>query len=239
MKTKKYLISLLIISFAFLGFGQDTSEFFEGADAFFKSNVTNGKVAYKKVKNDSGELHRLLEMAEKLTVSKENAKAYQAFWINSYNLLVIKGIVDHYPVKQPLDIAGFFDKTKHSVGGTEITLNDIENKMLRAEFSNEARFHFVLVCAGLGCPPIINEAYLPSTLEAQLQRQTVAAINNADFIRVNKNKVQISQIFEWYKGDFEKNGSVTDFINTYRSEKLPEKSKVSYYSYDWTLNDAK
>jgi hypothetical protein len=103
-------------------------------------------------------------------------------------------------------------------------------------FKKEARFHFVLVCAGLGCPPIINEAYKPSTLEAQLQEQTEIALNNPNFVKVKGKKVQISQIFEWYKGDFTQDGTEIEYINRYRKEAIPEKAKVSYYSYDWRLN---
>ncbi len=218
---------------------QNTAEFFSKADAFFKTHVKNGRVAYKAIKEDRAALDELLGMAKEISVSKDDMATYQAFWINGYNLLVIDGIVKNYPLKSPLDKAGFFDKTKNEIGGTMITLNDIENKLLRKNFPKEARFHFVLVCGGLGCPPIISEAYTPAKLNAQLEKQTKLALNNPKFIQVNKNKVKISQIFEWYKGDFEHDGKVTDFINKYRSEKLPEKSKVSYYPYDWTLNETK
>ncbi len=239
MKTKTLIALVLFLSLVSFGTAQGTDAFFSKADAFFKTHVTNGRVAYKNIKADPSELNALLQMAEGISVSKDNAAEYQSFWINGYNLSVIKGIISNYPVKQPLDVAGFFDKTKYAIGGTNITLNDIENKLLRAVFPKEARFHFVLVCAGLGCPPIIDQAYTPATLESQLEKQTIAAINNPSFIQVNKNKVKISQIFEWYKGDFEHEGSVTDFIDKYKTDKLPAKAKVSYYPYDWTLNEAK
>ncbi len=237
LKSKSLVIAFVII--AHFSYGQGTSEFLTKSDAFFKENVKNGRVAYKSIKENQAALDELLVLAKDLTVSKSDASEYQAFWINSYNLLVINGIVENYPIKSPLDKPGFFDKTKHDIGGTSITLNDIENKLLRKNFPKEARFHFVLVCGGLGCPPIINEAYMPSNLDAQLERQTKLALNDPNFIQVNKNKVKISQIFEWYKGDFEHEGKVTDFINKYKSEKLPEKVKVSYYPYDWTLNEVK
>ncbi|MDO6473107.1 DUF547 domain-containing protein [Maribacter sp. 1_MG-2023] len=218
---------------------QDVATFFNKSDSFFKTNVVDGKVKYAAIKNNPEALNAVLESAKGITVSKSDAATYQAFWINVYNLLVIDGIVKNYPLKSPLDVAGFFDKTKHEVGGKSITLNGIENDLLRAQFPTEARFHFVLVCAGLGCPPIINTAYKPAELESQLQKQTVLALNNPNFIKVNKNKAQISQLFEWYKGDFEQKGSTVDFINTYRKEQLPENAKVSYYPYDWSLNEAK
>lgn len=218
---------------------QSTSEFFSKSDTFFKANVKKGKVTYKSIKDNPAALNQLLAMAKSISVSKDNVAEYQAFWINGYNLLVIDGIIKNYPIKSPLDKPGFFDKNKNEIGGTSITLNDIENKLLRKNFPKEARFHFVLVCGGLGCPPIINEAYTPYKLYEQLEQQTKLALNDPKFIQVNKNKVKISQIFEWYKGDFEQDGKVTDFINKYKSEKLPEKVKVSYYPYDWTLNDFK
>ncbi|MFH4966391.1 DUF547 domain-containing protein [Gaetbulibacter sp. M235] len=147
-----------------------------------------------------------MDLAQDLRVPKENPKIYQSFWINAYNLCVIKGIVENYPVKSPLDVQGLFDKKIFIIGGEERTLDEIENKLLRGNFPKESRFHFVLVCAGLGCPPIIDRAYLPSTLEVQLQQQTKLSLNNPDFVRINGNKVLLSQIFEWCMNDFTKEG---------------------------------
>ncbi len=235
-------ISLVIVLFltAAFAFAQSTSDFFSKSDAFFKANVKNGRVTYKAIKDNPTALNELLEMAKGISVSKDKANEYQAFWINGYNLLVIDGIVKNYPIKSPLDKPGFFDGHKNEIGGTKITLNDIENKLLRKNFPKEPRFHFVLVCGGLGCPPIINEAYTPAKLDSQLETQTKLAINDPNFIRVTKNKVKVSQIFEWYPGDFKQDGKkLVDFINQYKAEKLPEKAKVSYYLYDWTLNEVK
>lgn len=218
---------------------QHTEAFFNVTDAFFKTHVANGKVDYNAIVEQPIQLNALMELAKNVSVTTEKPKEYQAFWINTYNLLVIKGIVDNYPLKSPLDVDGFFDKHQYNVGGKKMTLNGIENELLRSKFPNEPRFHFALVCAGLGCPPLINLAYMPEALDSQLQKQTVSALNNANFIKVNRNKVKISQLFEWYKEDFEQNGNVVDFINTYRNEKLPVNTKVSYYPYDWSLNELK
>lgn len=219
---------------------QSASEFFSEADNFLKEHIKDGLVDYGAIHENPATLNELVQMAEKLSVSKENTEEYQAFWINGYNLMVIKGLVDKYPIKSPMDIDGFFDVTKQNIGGKEITLNDIENKLLRGNFPSEPRFHFVLVCGALGCPPIIDRAYMPDTLETQLEAQTKLALNDPAFIQVNKNKAKISQIFDWYKGDFTKDGqSLADFINKYKTEKLPEKTKLSYYPYDWSLNGTK
>ncbi|MGB3142836.1 MAG: DUF547 domain-containing protein [Maribacter sp.] len=230
------LFVLLLVVFVQGITAQDPDMFFNKADAFFKTYITNGKVEYKALHEEPAILADLMELLKGVDVSNVNDYTYQAFWINAYNLQVIQGIVSNYPLKSPLDVDGFFDKNKHQIAGKEVTLNQIENELLRAKFPNEPRFHFVLVCAGLGCPPIIDEAYRPSTLNEQLKTQTEKALNDPKFIRVEGGEVKVSQIFEWYKSDFEKAGGVVNFINSYREPKIPEDNKVSYYPYDWTLN---
>ncbi len=240
MKKAITLTALVLILFFQNGMAQNTSDFFSKANTFLNTHVKNGRVDYKAIKKNPSSLNELVGLAEKITVSKSDSKTYQAFWINGYNISVIKGIVDNYPIKSPLDKAGFFDKKKYAIGGKNITLNDIENKLLRANFPKEARFHFVLVCAGLGCPPIISNAYMPNTLDSQLEKQTKLALNDNNFIRVKGKKVQLSQLFEWYKGDFTQGGiSEIDYVNKYRNEKIAPGTKIGYYTYDWALNETK
>ena len=234
---KQSLLLMLVALISTHAFTQNLNTFFDKADTFFKTYVSNGLVAYPRIYSDPKELNEVLKIAEGVSVSKTDAKNYQAFWINAYNLSVIKGIVNNYPTNSPLDNKGFFDKTTYHVGGKQITLNDIEHKLLRAEFS-DARFHFVLVCGANGCPPLINQAYLPNILENQLEKQTTMALNG-NFLKVNlkKKRVEVSQIMEWYKDDFVKNGkSEIDFINKYRTEKLDKTFKISYFPYDWNVN---
>jgi len=234
MKIYSFLVALLM---TFSLNAQDLETFFSKTNTFLGEHVKNGKVSYSDINKDQSTLDELLKIAEGISVKESDAKNYQAFWINAYNISVIKGIIDNYPTKSPLDNKGFFDKTTHSLGGKKITLNDIEHKLLRAKFK-DARFHFVLVCGALGCPPLINEAYMPNTLESQLEKQTKIALNGS-FLKVNtkKKKVEASEIMKWYKEDFTMDGMTEiDFINKYRTEKIPENFKLSYFTYNWSLN---
>ncbi|WP_299130237.1 DUF547 domain-containing protein [uncultured Winogradskyella sp.] len=233
---KRYILifTLLVAS---LGNAQDLNTYFSKVDAFLKTNVKAGKVDYKSIHSDPSALNELIRIAEGLVVKSSEANNYQAFWINNYNLGVIKGIIDNYPTKSPLDNTGFFDKTTYNFGGKKMTLNDIEHKLLRAKFK-DPRFHFVLVCGAIGCPPLINEAYLPNTLNTQLDVQTKKAING-EFLKVNtkRKKVEASEIMKWYKEDFTMNGKTEiDFINTYRKDKISDDYKLSYFPYNWSLN---
>lgn len=234
----KKIILIIIFLFGSISIkAQDLNAFFNQTDAFLKTYVSNGKVAYLKINKNPEQLNAVLKLAAQVSVSKENASSYQAFWINAYNLSVIKGIIENYPTNSPLDNAGFFDKTTYRLGGEAMTLNDIEHKLLRAQFK-DPRFHFVLVCGALGCPPLIAQAYLPNTINDQLEAQTKIALNET-FLKVNmkKKRVEASQIMEWYKEDFTMNGiNEIDFINQYRDQKIPDNFKLKYFPYDWKVN---
>lgn len=216
---------------------QDLSTFFSKTNTFLQTHVNEGKVDYKAIHKEQSNLDEILKIAQGISVDVSDADNYQAFWINAYNILVIKGVVDNYPTKSPLDNAGFFDKTTYNLAGKAITLNDIEHKLLRGQF-NDARFHFVLVCGALGCPPLISEAYMPETLNKQLDAQTKIALNGT-FLRVNtkKKRIEASEIMKWYKEDFTMDGiSEIEFINQYRTEQIPDNYKLSYFTYNWNLN---
>ncbi|OIQ23173.1 DUF547 domain-containing protein [Lacinutrix sp. MedPE-SW] len=235
---KKIIVIILMSLGGFSAEAQTIETFFKQADSFFKTYVKNGRVAYSEIKKEPSTLNEVLKTAEGITVSKTDAKNYQAFWINAYNLSVIKGLVDNYPTSSPLNDKGFFDKTKYNLAGKKVTLNSIENDLLRAQFK-DARFHFVLVCGAVGCPPLINKAYLPITLEAQLQKQATLAINGDYFIKVNNKKKQVngSKILEWYKEDFTVNGkSEIEYLNSFRTAKIPTDYKLSYFEYNWNIN---
>ncbi|WP_420385179.1 DUF547 domain-containing protein [Roseivirga sp.] len=233
-KYKLWIVAFLLTALSVSAQAQ-TDKFFKNADQFFKAHVNKGRVDYKTIHSSDESLNALLSQIDNFPLNSVDNNTRQAFMINAYNLLVIKGIINDYPTKSPLDIGGFFDQKKYSVAGEKITLNTLEKEWLFAKYKDE-RFHFVLVCAALSCPPIISEAYLPGTLEKQLEEQTRKALNDPSFIRVKSadKTVELSQIFEWYKSDFPKD--VIQFINKYRQQAIPQSYKVGYYNYDWTLN---
>ena len=231
----KHMILIYLLALSTLSFSQNAEAFFSKADDFLSKHVKNGRVDYQAIHDDPADLDELMKLSNAVKVTTADANTYQAFWINVYNLSVIKGLVNQYPIKSPMDQSGFFDKVTFQVGGKEVTLNIIENKLLRAEF-NEPRFHFVLVCGAIGCPPLIDEAYRPSALDKQLQRQTALALNNSEFIKVKKNKVELSEIFKWYKEDFVENGDEISYINQFRKVPIDTNSKITYYPYNWSIN---
>ena len=140
-----------------------------------------------------------------------------AFWINAYNGLTLKAIVDHYPIKASFfrsltypknsirQISGVWDKLTFSVLGRNMTLNQIEHEVLRKKF-NEPRIHMALVCAAMGCPALRAKPYTGSKLNAQLDDQARRFLKKPDKFRIDRNagRIYLSSIFKWFGQDFEK-----------------------------------
>ena len=212
------------------------NSFFNDVDAFLKEHVVNGLVNYQAASKDK-KLNQLIETIQNADVENESASIKKAFYINAYNLNVIHQIVQSYPTTSPQDLGGFFDKSRIIVGGKKMSLNSLEKKKLLNVY-DDPRLHFVLVCGAIGCPPITNFAYTPENLDAQIDRQAKLAVNDPTFTKIKGNEVQLSQIFKWYSHDFGgSKSSILNFINSYLPSPLAKNVKVSYYQYDWTLND--
>lgn len=236
---KKFFLSLVFIVSVLFSFAQAT--FFEDAGKFFNKYVEEGLVDYGSVRKYPASLDALVTQISRANLKGMDKDTKKAFLINAYNILVIKTVVKNEPMEGPLKLEGFFDKIKHNVAGKPITLNQLENDYIRKVY-NDARVHFVLVCGALGCPRISNYAYTPDRIESKLDQLTRKALNDNTFIRVDDatKTASISQIFEWYKGDFiAEAANLTEYINKYRGKKIPVTYKVNYYQYDWNSNGKK
>jgi len=238
---KKTLILSSFILLTLSAYSQSQRGFFGLSNQFFKTNIQNGLVDYEKIKQTPKELENLTTIIKTISIENWTDAEKKAFWINAYNLTVIQSIIDNYPIVSPNDVSDFFDAKKHLVAGKTITINDIENKELRAVYK-DPRLHFLLVCGAVSCPSISNFAYLPNGLNQQLESKTKKTLNDNDFIRVDddKKEVAISHIFDWYQQDFGQNKKeVISYINNYRKNQIPTDYSIKYYNYNWALNTIK
>lgn len=213
--------------------------FTQEADEFFNSYVENGLVDYQAVKQNMDEVEALYQQIGEMQVQDLSDMEKKAFYINAYNLIVIRQIAKNYPVSSPMDITGFFDQQKHKVAGEMLTLNALEKQKLLQTYQ-DARIHFVLVCAAQSCPPLASYAFQADQLDQQMEQLTRQALNDNTFIRVKsrQEEVAMSKIFEWYSSDFTREAaSALAYINQYREEEIPSSYKVRYYEYDWALNE--
>jgi len=240
----KLATSLLAIVLIFTGTlrSQDNyftdGQFFEASNKVFKKHVKEGRFDYASLLSDPAEFLNIMAKIDQADMSDWDYETKKAFYINAYNLTVIKSILLAYPIASTHEIAGFFDKQEHLIAGQMMTLNYLENEIIRPQ-CEDARIHFALNCGALGCPEIIDEAYFPERLNQQMDERTMVKLNDPSFVQFDndKRKILLNQIFEWYGEDFGKNNKeLIAFINQYREEKIPNDYGIAFYPYDWAIN---
>ena len=187
-----------------------------------------------------------------------------AFWINAYNLLTLRAIIDHYPIRshwftlQPRNsirqIDGVWTTLTWPVAGRTATLDDIEHRILRPEFK-DPRVHFAINCASIGCPPLLDTPYRAVTLDAQLDAAARRYLAAPEGLQVDGSTLRVSSILKWYGDDF-----VARFSEGGDSSRTPVERailgvvsqfgpsaakalartpsvRVVFLDYNWSLND--
>lgn len=195
-------------------------------------------VSYSQMRHDP-EFFKLVKMIQTYPIHQLEGKAeLLSFYINAYNILTMKMIIDRWPIHSIKDAGGFFVAVWHKKAGLidnkAVTLHHLENNILRK--MGEPRIHFAVNCASIGCPDIRNEAYTAVRLENQLNEQTIRFLNNHyKGVQVIDSAVHISKIFKWFRSDFDNLGGPSGFIKQYIS--LPPNAQVlADITYNWSLN---
>ncbi len=220
-----------------------------------KQNVKNGIVNYKAIKTD-GRFKQYIEQLKKTDTTLIGPVEKLAFWINAYNAFTINIVIANYPLKSIKDLGAdvvigtifkttIWDKDLVEINGKKMSLNDIENNIIRK--SGDARVHFAMVCAAKSCPPLRNEAYEGANLNEQLDDQGQIFLSDTNKNRINfeKKELVLSKIFDWFEEDFERDSkSVIKFIARFVPKEIADKLlseekefDIDYLDYDWSLNE--
>ncbi|UQD57342.1 DUF547 domain-containing protein [Flavobacterium sp. K5-23] len=206
-------------------------------DDLLRKNVSaKGNVNYKGFKKEAKQLQSYLdELANKTPEKSWSKNAVLAYWINAYNAFTVKLIIDNYPVKSIKDINDPWGKKFFTLGGKKYSLEQIEHEILRK--MDEPRIHFAINCASFSCPNLLNEAYTEAKIEKQLESVSKSFVNDKTKNTISADRIEISEIFNWFSGDFKTKGTLIDFLNQYSSTKINKKATVKFKSYNWNLNE--
>lgn len=191
-----------------------------------------------------------------------------AYWINAYNASVIRGVLERFEGETSFSVIespGFFSTRAFAFGGLLLSLDHIEQGVIRGDFENEAatqglsedelatvrqwheslweegrvdaRLHAVLNCGALGCPNLLSRK--PFVYQgARLEEQLAAA--TAEWLGSAEKGAGpdgVSMLFTWYRQDFvDDAGSVEAFVEANRAGGKQGVEFSESLSYDWTLN---
>src|SRR5260370_17976352 len=151
---------------------------------------------------------KYIEQMDGIRVGAFRRAEQLAYWVNLYNSLTVDLVLDRYPVSSIRDIAispglfssGPWDKAVMRVGGEAMTLNDIEHRILRPIWQ-DARLHYVLNCASLGCPSLPPIALTAENANDFMEAGAVAFINGHG-TRIENGKLAVSSLYSWFIEDF-------------------------------------
>jgi len=229
--------------------------------------VRGGDVYYRALKLERAKLDGYVAGIATASIDKLSRDQRLAFWLNAYNALVLRTVIDHYPsparsadypAKSIRQIPGAFERLPHRVAGRTLTLDQIEQTIL-PEFS-DPRVYLALGRGAEGSGRLRSEAYAPQRLETQLSEAAAECVTRAGCVHLDRDgdRMDVSSIFSWREKEFSAayaerapaefasrsaiERAVIAFVLpkllTTEKEILAKNTfKVVYTPFDWTLND--
>jgi hypothetical protein len=229
--------------------------------------VRNGDVYYRALKAERAKLDGYVNLIATASVDKLSREEQIAFWLNAYNAIVLRTIVDHYPIagkspdypsKSIRQIPGAFERLQHRVAGRTLTLDQIEKDVLPT--FNDPRVFFALGRGAVGSGRLRSEAFVPARIEEQLSDVAAECLSRGQCVQIDAEsaKVGASPIFSWREKEFAAvyadkapaaianrspiERAVIAFVypkllNAEKELIAKNSFQVTYKPFDWTLND--
>jgi len=198
----------------------------------------------------AGELAQITAYTDDLAAQNPDsmsAAEATAYWANLYNALTLKVVLDNYPVSSIRKIKsgtfapGPWKRDAIVVNGETLSLDNIEHDILRVDYASPY-IHYMVNCASVGCPNLMNRPWRAETLEVDQKAGAVAFINSPNGVTIKGDKLKVSSIYNWFEVDFGGNKkSVLAHISKYAKGDLATAiengARISGYDYDWSLNE--
>jgi hypothetical protein len=215
-------------------------------DRLLKKYVNEqGLVNYGAWKQNAADVSALDEYLKQFAEKAENpaqGNEKAASLVNAYNAFVLQWILKNYPPESIWQLKDSFGGKRNDIGGRKVALNDIEHGTLRPLIGYRA--HAVLVCAARSCTPLQRFAYTADKFDEQDDTAYRAWLARDDLNKFlsSEKKVEISSIFNWFKADFDRAGSIPKILARYAPLPVREFAasgnyEIRYVPYNWGLND--
>jgi len=229
--------------------------------------VRDGEVYYRALKLERAKLDGYVSAIATESIDTRSRDEQLAFWLNAYNALVLRTVIDRYPIqgrsaayppRSIRQIPGAFERLPHRVAGRTVTLDQIEQTIL-PEF-HDPRVYLALGRGAAGSGRLRSEAFAPQRLEAQLTEVAAECVSHAPCFSIDREngRIAVSSIFSWREKEFSAayagaapppfasrspiERAVLAFVwpkllTTEKETVQKNAFQVTYLPFDWTLND--
>jgi hypothetical protein len=239
-------------------------------DQLLDTYVRDGFVYYNALRIERGRLDAYvaaLNGAAATALAQGTADEQKALWINAYNALVLRTVIDHlpirgrakeYPSSSIRQIPGAFEKASHRVAGRVVSLDGIEKDILAP--MGDARVFLALGRGSYGGGRLRSEAFDGPTMEKLLTAVANETASRVELVAIDEtaNTVSMSPLFSWREPVFvasladkapavfkQRTGLeravlalVYDHVSTPERLFLEKNTfKMVFHEYDWRLND--
>lgn len=176
-----------------------------------------------------------------------------AFWLNLYNAGTQR-LLEERPdlYESPLRLLRFFRAEAVTVGGHALSLDEIEQGILRGRRSKyglgylprlprpferryavecDPRIHFACNCGAASCPAI--RAYQPDGVDDQLDKATALYLDETVEYDPEAGVAHVPRMFLWYRGDFGGRRGILAMLRAYGA--IPEDAgpRLRHKSWNW------
>lgn len=200
-----------------------------------KKQTTGSFVDYAGIKSSQSfsSLIRTLSQFDPATLKTPNAQ--KAFWINAYNIAVVKLVTERYPISSihTPENNMIWKRPVIMIGTTLLSLEDIETKKLSA--FNDYRIPFALCNATLSGADLQEESFTEDRLDAQLEQQFRRFVTN-ETKGINLHRGTAEAEFSPLLKPLENiEGGQLKYVQPFFSEPL-EPYRIRYTYFNWSLN---
>jgi Protein of unknown function, DUF547 len=239
-------------------------------DRLLDTYVRDGFVYYNALRIERAALDRYvasLNSPAATALAKGTTDEQKAFWINAYNALVLRTVVDHFPIRGRAkeypsssirQIPGAFEKAVHRVAGQVVSLDGIEKEILGA--LGDPRTFLALGRGAYGGGRLRSEAFDAPVTEKLLTAVAGETVSRGTLVKIDPedNVVSMSPIFSWREAAFTEAlasradpafsqrspveravlALITPHLSGPEAQFLPKNTfKMQFHDFDWRLND--
>lgn len=206
-----------------------------------------GRVDFRALADSRTELDAFVDFVGHIGPSSdpsqfETRASVLAYHINAYNALAMHGVIETgipSGFTNFIRRAVFFKFRDIVVAGESTSLYDYENDVIRP--LGEPRVHFALNCMVRACPRLRREPFRAAVLDTQLDAAAREFFSKERNLRIDtdRREVWLSEILDFYTGDFVPDGGRRDligYVNQFLHVPVDEPYEVRFIPYDWRIN---